>query len=137
VLFFEIPKDVQGKPIKSLTLNLVQSIPKFAKDGGLEFFMAPDLNDAGDLKFDPNAPDGVGSQIKPLQLVGSGNFKKIETGKTESFSLTADDTVRERIVKGGNLCLVTVPADAAVAATYCGASEDAKDKSPRLTLDLL
>jgi hypothetical protein len=31
---------------------------------------------------------------------------------------------------------VIVPSDAAVAATYFGATEDAKDKSPRLTLGL-
>ena len=94
------------------------------------------MDAAGDLKFDANAPDGVGSQIKPLHALGSGNFKKIETGKTESFSLTVDDTVRERLAKGGKLFLVIVPADATVAATYFGANEDAKDKSPRLTLDL-
>jgi len=51
-------------------------------------------------------------------------------------SLTVDDAAQGQIAKGGRLCLVIVPADAAVAATYFGASEDAKDKSPRLTLDL-
>jgi len=50
--------------------------------------------------------------------------------------LTVDDTVREQIAKGGKLHLVIVPADATVAATYFGATESAKDKSPRLTLDM-
>ena len=90
VLVFEIPKEIQEKKVKSVTLTLVQSIPKFAKDGAIRFFLAPDLDAAGDLKFDPSAPDGVGSQIKTLHALGSGNFKKIETGKTESFSLTVD-----------------------------------------------
>jgi hypothetical protein len=136
LLVIEIPKEVQNKKVKDMKLTLVQSIPKFAKDGAIRFFMAPDLDAPGDLKFDPNAPDGVGSQIKPLHSVGSGNFKKIETGKTDSFSLTVDDSVRERLAKGGKLCLVVVPADPAVAATYFGANEDAKDKSPRLTLEV-
>jgi len=136
VLDFEIPKEVQDKKVKSVTLTLVQSIPRFAKDGAIRFFLAPDLDAARDLKFDPSASDGVGSQIKPLQALGSGKFKKIETGKTESFSLTVDDTVRGRIAKGGKLRLVIVPADSTVAATYFGASESAKDKSPKLTLDL-
>jgi hypothetical protein len=70
------------------------------------------------------------------QTMGSGNFKKLETGKTEKFSLTVDDIARERIAKGGKLYLVIVPADAAVAATYFGANESAKDKSPKLRLDL-
>ncbi len=136
VLVFDIPKEVQDKKVKNLTLILVQSIPKFAKDGAIRFFPAPDLDPNADLKFDPNAPDGVGSQIKPLHALGSGNFKKIETGKTESFSLTVDETARGQIGKGGKLCLVIVPADAAVAATYFGASETDKEKSPRLTLEL-
>ncbi len=136
VLVFDIPKEVQDKKVKNLTLILVQSIPKFAKDGAIRFFLAPDLDPNADLKFDPNAPDGVGSQIKPLHALGSGNFKKVETGKMESFPLTMDDTVHERISKGPKLCLVIVAADAAVAATYFGASETDKEKSPRLTLDL-
>ena len=130
------PRRSRTRKSRAVTLTLVQSIPKFAKDGAIRFFLAPDLDAPGDLKFDPNAPDGVGSQIKPLHALGSGNFKKVETGKTDSFSLTVDDSVRERLAKGGKLCLVIVPADAAVAATYFGANEDAKDKSPRLTLEV-
>jgi len=119
-----------------MTLTLIQSIPQFAKDGAIKFFLVPELDAAEDLKFDPDAPDGVGVRIKPLHALGSGTFKKVETGKTESISLTVNDTVRERIAKGGKLCVVIVPADAAVAATYFGASESAKEKSPRLTLDV-
>jgi hypothetical protein len=136
VLVFEIPREVKGSEVNGMTLTLIQSIPQFAKDGTIKFFLAPDLDAAEDLKFDPNTPDGVGSRIKPLHTLGSGTFKKVETGKTESFSLTVDDTVRERIVKGGKLFVVIVPADATVAATYFGANENAKEKSPRLTLDL-
>jgi hypothetical protein len=136
VLVFEIPKEVQGKTIKGLTLNLVQSIPKFAKDGGIKFLLAPDLSDEGELKFDPNASGGVGNQIRSLLPLGSGQFKRIETGKLDVFNLTVDDTVREWIAKGGKTCLVIIPSDGAVAATYFGATEGAKDKSPRLMIDL-
>jgi len=136
VLVFEIPKEIQDKKVKSVSLTLVQSIPKFAKDGAIRFFLAPDLGAKEDLKFDHSAPDGVGNQIKPMRALGSGNFKKDETGKTESFTLTVDDAAQGQIAKGGRLCLVIVPADAAVAATYLGASETDKEMSPRLTLDL-
>ena len=136
VLVFDLPKDIQDKKIKNLKLTFVQSIPKFAKDGAIRFFVAPDLDATKDLKFDPKTPDGVGSQIKSLLPIGSGDFKKIETGKTESFSLAVDDAARGQIAKGGKLCLVIVPADGAVAATYFGANETDKEKSPRLTLDL-
>jgi hypothetical protein len=136
VLVFDIPKEIQDKKIKNLKLTFVQSIRRFAKDGAIRFFLAPELDATKDLKFDVNAPDGVGDQIKSLHPLGSGNFKKVETGKTESFSLTIDDTAPGQLAKGGKLCLVIVPADAVVAATYFGASETDKEKSPRLTLDL-
>jgi hypothetical protein len=136
VLVFDMPKDIQEKKVANVTLTFVQSIPKFAKDGAIRFFLAPDMNAAKDLKFDAKAPDGVGDQIKPLHPLGSGNFKKTETGKPESFSLTVDNSARAQIGKGGKLCVVIVPADPAVAATYFGANESDKEKSPRLTLEL-
>jgi hypothetical protein len=136
VLVFDIPKEIHDKKIKNLTLTFVQSIPRFSEDGAIRFFLAPDLDATKDLKFDANTSDGVGSQIKSLRSLGSGNFKQVETGKTESFSLTIDDTARGQIAKGGKLCLVIVPADGAVAATYFGASETDKKNSPRLMLDL-
>jgi hypothetical protein len=136
VLVFDIPEDIQDKKLKNLTLTLVQSVPNFAKDGAIRFFLAPDLDTTKDLKFDATAPDGVGNKIKSLHPLGQGDFKKIETGKTESFSLTVDDSTRGQVAKGGKLCLVIVPADSVVAATYFGASETDKEKSPRLTLDL-
>ena len=43
---------------------------------------------------------------------------------------------KERISKGGKLCLVIVPADSTVAATYFGANENDKGNSPKLTMDL-
>jgi hypothetical protein len=136
VLVFDIPKEIQDKRIKDVKLTFVQSIPSFAKDGAIRFFLAPDLDATQVLKFDLTTPDGVGSQIKSLLPLGSGDFKKIETGKSESFSLVVDDAVRGKIAKGGKLCLVIVPADLTVAATYFGANETDKEKSPRLTLEL-
>jgi hypothetical protein len=136
VLVFELPQEIQGKQVKSLKLSLIQSIPTFAKDGGIKFFLAPDLSGESELKFDPSAPDGVGSQVRSLHPRGSGQFKKIETGKADVFTLTVDDSVRERVAKGGKVCFVIIPADEAVAATYFGATEAAKDKSPRLMFDL-
>ena len=136
VLVFEIPKEVQDKKMKGMTLTLVQSLAKFARDGAIRFFLAPDLNVEGELKFDLSVPDGIGDHIKPLLPLGSGNFKRIETGKTESFSLSGDGSVSERISKGGKICVVIVPADGAVAATYFGVGENGKENSPKLVLEL-
>ena len=136
VLIFDVPKDVQDKNVKSLTLTLVQTTPKFAKAGAIKLFLAPELDSKAELKFDPETPGGVGKQIEPLEALGTGDFKDPEQGKTQTFSLTLNDAVRDRIAKGGKICLVIVPADTTVAATFYGADEAAGDKSPKLTLDL-
>jgi hypothetical protein len=136
VLIFDIPKEAQDKKVRSVTLTLVQSVPGFAKDGAIRFYLAPDLDAAEDLKFDTNAIDGLGNRIMAFHAMGSGNFKKAENGKTESHSLAVNEVLQSQIAKGGKLYLVVVPADASVAATYFGANDSAKDNSPRLTLDV-
>src|SRR5262245_12668947 len=135
VLVFELPKDVQAKELKGLTLKLVQTAPRFAKDGAIKLFLAPDLDLKATLKFEADTPDGVGKQIAPLHPLGSADFKSPEKGKAQTFKLAVNDDVRDRIAKGGKFCLVIVPADAKVAATYFGATEEARENSPRLTLD--
>jgi hypothetical protein len=136
VLVFDVPKEAQGAKPKALTLTLVQSVSSFARDGGLKFFLAPEFDAKATLKFDSAASDGIGDQIKPLHGLGSGEFKKAATGKTDMFSLKIDEVVQERIAKGGKLHLVIVPADTTVSATYFGAGDDVKDKAPRLTIAL-
>jgi hypothetical protein len=136
VLVFEMPKAIDGSKIKSVALTLVQSVPAFAKDGEIKIFLAPELDPAAELKFDPKSDNGVGVQIKPLHELGSGIFKKVKTGEVQSFALKLDDTSRAQIAKAGRLCVVIVPADSTVAATFFGASESDKSNSPKLTVDL-
>ncbi len=136
VLVFEMPKKIDASKIKKVTLTLVQSVPAFAKDGEFKFFVAPELDPAAELKFDANSDNGVGNQIKPLHELGSGTFKKVKTGETQTFTLKLDDSSREQFAKGGRLCLVVVPAESQVAATYYGAGDSAEGRSPKLTVDV-
>jgi hypothetical protein len=136
VLVFELPKDIQAKELKGLTLKLVQTAPRFAKDGAIKLFLAPDLDPKAELKFESDTPDGVGKQIALLHALGSAEFKSPEKGKTQTFKLDVNEAVRGRIARGGKLCLVIVPADAKVAATYFGANDEARENSPRLSLDV-
>jgi len=136
VLVFETPKETKASKIKGMTLTLVQSVPAFAKDGAVKIYVAPELDPAADLKFDAKSDNGIGDQIKVLNELCSGTFKKMKTGETQSFSLTLDDAWKERISNGARLCLVIVPADLTVAATYFGANEDDKPNSPKLTMDV-
>jgi hypothetical protein len=135
VLVFEMPKTDASK-IKSASLTLVQSIPQFAKDGAVKIYLAPELDPAADLKFDVNSDNGISDQIKVLNVLCSDKFKKVKPVETQSFTLTLDDACKERISKSGRLCLVIVPADSTVAATYFGANEKDKPNSPKLTMDL-
>jgi hypothetical protein len=135
VLAFELPKDVNGKRAKGLKLTLSESTPKFAKEGAVKVFLAPDFDPEAELKFKADVEGGVGKQIEPLLPLGSGEFKSPEQGKATTFELKLDDKARDRIAKGGKVYLVVVPADDTVAATYFGTEADA-DKRPRLTIEL-
>jgi len=136
VLVFDLPRNIDGKTVRSLTLNLVQTTPKFAKAGAINLFLSSELDAKVALKFDLETLDGVGKQIESLQPLGSGDFKNPEQGKVQSFGLELSDAVRDQITKAGKLYLVLVPADATVAATYQGVDEKAKEKGPTLMLDL-
>lgn len=114
----------------------MQSVPAFAKDGDVKFLLAPELDPASELKFDPSSDNGIGKQIKTLLDLGSGTFKKVKNGEIQEFRLKLDDTSRERIAKEGRLCLVIVPGDSIVAATFMGTSENDKSSAPKLKLDM-
>ena len=128
VLAFEMPKEFKASKIKGMALTLVQSVPAFAKDGAVKIYLAPELEPAAELKFDAKSENGAGDQIKFLNELCSSTFKKVKTGEPQAFTLKLDDACKERIAKGGKLCLVIVPADSTVAATYVGANDNDKGK---------
>jgi len=98
--------------------------------------LAPELDPAADLKFDSNSDNSIGNQTKPLRELGSGTFKKVKTGETQSFTLKLDDTDRECISKVGPLCVVVVPAVSTVAATFFGARESDEGSRAKVTVDV-
>ena len=127
----EVPKD------GALTLTLTQNMARFSADGPLKFYLATADLDARDLKFDASGIDGLGGQVSSRAPVGSGAFKKAETGKADSFTLTLDaaarDFVKERAAKGGPIRIIVAPDDDSVAATYLGAGSNDASRRPRLT----
>jgi hypothetical protein len=136
VLVFEMPKKIESSKIKSVSLALVQSVPGFAKDGDVTVYLAPELDPAADLKFDAKSDNGIGENVKPVHELASGTFKKVKTGEKQSFALKLDDKNRGLFAKGGQLCVVIVPADATVAATFFGAGESEEGSRPRLIVEL-
>ena len=76
--------------------------------------------------------------FKSLHLLGAGEFKKAETGRTDKFILMPDemarDELRQLIKTGGRLHIVVAPADDNVAATYFGAGNETEANRPRIKL---
>ena len=117
--------------------------PSFSGDGKIAFFLAhPADADPGSLeklKYDPTATRGLPKDaFKSLTPLGSGAFKKVETGKVDTFTLALDETARNELHKvikgGGTLHIVVAPEDDDVAATYFGAGNETEANRPRIKL---
>jgi hypothetical protein len=143
VLVFSLPKGDGKAEIKNLTVTLVQSIPAFSSDGKLKFYLAQP-GDAGSsslekLKYDPTETGGLAKDaFKALYPLGSAAFKKVETGRLDTFVLALDDPARnelQNLIKSGStLHIVIAPEDDDVAATYFGTGNETEANRPRIKL---
>ena len=140
---FPVPRGDEKAEIKNLTITLVQSVPSFSGDGKIKFFLAQpadaDPRSLEKLKYDPTATRGLAKDaFKSLSPLGSGVFKKVETGKVDTFVLTPDDMARNElhsVIKGGGLLhIVIAPEDDDVAATFFGAGDETDANRPRIKL---
>jgi hypothetical protein len=144
VLVFELPKGgEQVGNVQALSLRLVQSVARFTQDGKVRLFLAEpaDLttDPLAELKFEAGSSGGVGKHaFKALHPLGSGTFKKVETGHADTFELKPDEAgqryLRDRIKSGGTIVIVAVPEDEEVAATYFGAGSETEANRPRLSI---
>ena len=143
LLVFPLPKGDGNADVKTLTVSLVQSIPSFSADGKIKFYLAHPLDaepsSLEKLKFDPAVAGGLAKDaFRSLQALGAGEFKKVVTGKSDSFVLVLDDMARDELrgllKNGGSLHIVVAPADDDVAATYFGAGSETETNRPRIKL---
>jgi hypothetical protein len=145
VLVVEVPKaGDQAGDVKSMSLRLVQSVPQFARDGKIRFFLAEPPDGGTDrlagLKFEAGSSGGLAKDaFKALHPLVSGTFKKVETGHADTFELKPDEggkrLLQDRIKTGGTILIIAVPDDEEVAATYFGAGTEAEANQPRLVID--
>ena len=90
------------------------------------------------LAFDTaSLPTGLGTQLEPRYLLGTGIFSEFATGQTDVFTFTptgaALSYLTTEIDSGGRIRLIVAPDDANVAATYAGFS-NTSIAGPMLTI---
>jgi hypothetical protein len=142
LLTFPAPEaGTKAGKIEGLTLTLVQSIPSFARDGKVRFFLVDAARlDPEVQKFDEVSLSGLGDKVGGRHAVGAGEFKKMETGHADTFTLSLDESARKlverRLGTTGEIHLLITPDDEDVAATYFGAGEAESERRPRLALKL-
>jgi hypothetical protein len=118
--------------VNSLTLEFTQQNAAFTHNGGLNFYLTEDTTTniqpgTSPLAFNSGAlPDGLGSQLLPRFLLGSGTFTETMNGDLNSFTFAVPDAAQpyltNQINSGGLLRLIVAPAEANVAATFAGSS---------------
>jgi hypothetical protein len=130
--------DFQSGPmnvaITSLTIDLTQDNAAFTNNGTLIFYLSTDTATniepgTSPLIYNSNSadlPTGIGTQLSPLLLLGTGIFTQVTTGTIDSFSFSPDSALTSylssQLSTGGPIRLVIAPGDASVAATYAGFS---------------
>jgi hypothetical protein len=140
VLVFQLPRG-EGE-VEKQSLRLVQSIPRFARDGKVRFLLAEPHDQGTDtlaaLKFDQKTPGGLGEAFKAVHPLGSGTFTKVKTGQVDTFALTPDEAGRTYLTgqfkAGGTILIVVVPTDEEVAATFFGRGSEPEGNRPRLVI---
>jgi hypothetical protein len=120
--------------VTSLTLDLTQDNAAFTHNGTLIFYVSTDTAtniEPGTSPLIYNAadlPTGIGTQLSPLLLLGTGTFTEVANGTIDTFSFSPNAAVTSylssQLSTGGPIRLVIAPGDAGVAATYAGFSNN-------------
>lgn len=139
--------DFQPSPmsiqVTSLTLALTQANAAFTHNGALIFYLSTDTATNIEPSISPlafsaaNAPTGLGTQLTPIFLLGTGSFTQVSDGTLDSFSFSPNPTavtyLDSQVAVGGRIRLVIAPGDSTVAATYAGFNNTGFS-GPQLTL---
>ena len=97
--------------VSSFELTLTEANAAFSAPGSLQFWLSGDTStsiDAGStaLKFDTShLPGGVGSQLSPLVLLGSGAFTttgNVNNGQADVYNFTLSSAAETMLVNSLN-----------------------------------
>lgn len=132
VLDFDVSSQIDPASIGSLSLTLIESNAAFTTAGLLDFYISTDtatsIEPGGGLVFDTtDTPDGLGTQLQPLHLLGQGAFTttgNTNTGQVDVYTFAiADGPLKDYLfeqIGTGNIRIVVAAADETVAATFTG-----------------
>ncbi len=144
MLVFELPKHgSETGDVKKVILRLVPSVPRFAKDRKLRFFLTEPQDLGADplsgMKFDAKSLNGVGEDaFESLHPLDSGAFKKVQTGHADMLGLKPERAgqrfLGDRMKAGGTILIVAVPDDEEVAATYFGSAAEPEGSRLRASM---
>jgi hypothetical protein len=132
VVDFQTPLGVTFGPGQQLSLALTQDNAAFTANGSLAFYVSTDTTTdiepgTSPLAFQANSlPTGLGTQLDPKYLLGTGMFTEVANGQIDVFTFTptgaALSYLETQIDSAGKIRLIVAPDDANVAATYAGFS---------------
>jgi|GEM_PF-969055 len=132
--------------VVSIALKMYDAPAAFSVNGTVRFWLSEDTTTdiepgTSPLRWDATAlPDGVGTQLAPVHLLGSGTYTKTaadaEFVYTLSLPAAAKPYLINQINTGGIIRLVVTPAEDGVAATYSGYNH-ATIRPPQLQLEVV
>jgi hypothetical protein len=130
--------------VNDIHVALTQANAAFTNNGALNFYLTADtatsIQPGAAIHFDnSDLPGGLGTQLQPRFLLGSGTFTQAADGTVDEFtfnlSAAAQAFLVDQLNHGGTIRLAITPGDANVAATYAGVGNN-EFSGPVLALDV-
>lgn len=129
--------------VVGITLKLYDAPASFSIDGTVRFWLSEDTATdiepgTSPLRWDATSlPDGLGAQLTPVYLLGTGTYTKTANDTEFVYVLSLPDTAKPYLISqintGGRIRIVVTPAENTVAATYAGYNHSSI-RPPRLEL---
>jgi len=148
VVDFAVPAGTTVSGVTGLTLVLTEANAAFTMPGTLNFYLTQDTT--ADIEpvtsllryLVENAQEGLGSQLAPNFLIGSGTFNttgNVGSGTVDTYMLTSLSSAAQaylvsQINANGTIRLIVTPTTATVAATFAGYTNNTIENRPMLTV---
>lgn len=132
--------------IIGIALVLTEDRASFSRAGGINIWLSEDTTTGIEPGTSPLAwdasdlPNGLGTQLTPRHLLGSGTYTPTADGTVFSYTLSLTPTAKSYLISqlnsAGAIRILVSPADNDVAATYAGYSHISL-AGPTLVLELV